>query len=262
MGSCPCEGNCSNAALAMISSRQQSGNEPGGDRQTDVSLTSNQSGIEHCMRQLGQSSEALTTDSEQYRAQRGQSLPIISPDSTCNIEKGLLLLQSRVLWTPAQQLPAAMVETGPFTPERSANSAECPAGLSAPRAGIMPLQHHAAGASEHEARPAGAAAIAASGISSGCASIAASGRHAAVHCSASPELECLTPPRARGSPMNSGQPALQLHSQGGSNLQKNVEIAAPASASLTPGNLPQGVRAKRLPSLKSVADAQPRPGSL
>ena len=214
------------------------------------------------MRQLGQSSEALTTDSGQYCAQGGQSLPFISPTSTLDSEEGLLLLQSRVIWTPAQQLHAAMVETGPFTPDRSANSAECLAGLSAPRAGIMPMQHCAAAASEHEAQPAGAAASVACSINSGCAVAAASGRHAAIQRSASQELECLTPPCAQGSPTNFRQPALQLHSQGGSNLQKPGEMAAPASASLSPSNLPQGVRAKRPPSLHSVADAQPHPGSL
>ena len=262
MGSHTCEADSSNAALAMISSEQQSGNELGVDDLTIASLTSTQSGIEHHMQQPEQSSEALTINGGQHFAQGGQSLPVISPVSTLHCGEELSILQGRVIWTPAQQRPAAMVETGPFTSDRSANSAERLAGFSAPRAGIMPMQHCDLAASEHEARAAGAAARAARGISSEGAVAAASGRHAAFQRSASQELECLTPPHAQCGPTNPGQPAVQLHSQGGSNLQKPGDMTAPSSARLSPGNLPQGVRAKRPPSLQFVADAQPCPGSL
>ena len=234
---------CSNAALAMTPLGQRSGGDPGMNNLTDGSLTSTQSRTEHHSQQLGQSSQALTTDSGQYCALGGQSIPVIKPQSTLDIEEEPSILQSRVIWSPAQQLPAAMVVTGPLTPDMSTNSAECPAGLSGPRAGIMPWQPHAAAASELEAQPAGAA----------------SGSHAAVQRSASQELEPMTALSVQCGPADPWQPALQLHSQAGSTLQKPGGTAAPASASSSPSSL---VRAMRPPSLHSVADAQPRPDTL
>ena len=250
----------SNAALALTLLGGQRGDRCGVNNLTDGSLTSAQDRSKHHMRQLGQSSQALTNDSGQFCAQGGQPRPVISPEYTMDIEEELSILQSRVIWTPPQQLPAALV-AGPFTPDRSTSSAGCLTGLSAPSAGIMPLQHCAAAASEHEVQPAGAAARAGRSIKSKCAYVRALGRHAAVQGSVSQGLECMTPPGNECGPVSSWQPALQLHSQGGSNLQKPEEMPAPASASLSPSDLPQGVRAARPPSLHSVAGAEPRPGS-
>ena len=235
-----------------------SSKDSGIDNLINGSFTSTQRRIERHMQQQGHPLQALTADSRQNGAPGG--LSVISP--TLDIKEELSILQSRVTWSPARQLPAAMVVIGPSTPDMSTSSAECLAGLSAPRASNMPLQHCFAAASEHGAQLTGAAAGGARVVSHGHVCIAASGRHAAFQRSASQVLECMTPRHAQSGPMVSGQPALRLHSQGGSNLQKHGEIEAPATASPSPSDVTQGVRARRPPSLPSVADAQPRVESL